>query len=147
MKFHRGFQFPWLKVLQLLWRQFRIWRHYALWGLAIVESFNIHMELLRKLWVLNNPMPNRLHTSFFACLNVTGLYAICLHLKSGWPQEYFVRHGDDSVDKVGVWVTPTLRSWRLYVFFVGRKLHVSLVNGWTLRYGTWLNRFVLFCIP
>ena len=28
-------------------------------GLAIVDSFNAHIELLRKSWVLNNPMPNR----------------------------------------------------------------------------------------
>ena len=48
--------------------------------------------------VLKNLMPNCLRTSSFARLNIMELYAIRMHLKSSWPWEYFVRHGDGSVD-------------------------------------------------
>jgi hypothetical protein len=78
-------------------------RWHAFQGLAIVDSFDAHIELLHKSWVLNNPMPNRLLMSSFTCLHVMYLYAIRLHLKLSWPWEYFVRHGDGLVDNVGVW--------------------------------------------
>ena len=71
-------------------------------GLAIVDNFNAHMELLHKSWVLNNPMPDHLRMSSFPHLGLISLYAICLHLKSGWPREYFGRHGDGLVDSVGI---------------------------------------------
>lgn len=47
----------------------------------IVDSFDTHMELLRKSRVLNNPMPNRLRMSSFARLDVAELYVIHMHLK------------------------------------------------------------------
>lgn len=77
-------------------------RWHAFQGLAIINNFNAHMELLCKLWVLNNPMPNHLRTNSSAHLDVTYLYAIRLYLKSSWPREYFVRHDDGLVDNVGV---------------------------------------------
>ena len=91
-------------------------RRHAFQGLAIVDNFDTHMELLCKSWVLNNPMPDRLRMISFARLNVTDLYAIRLHLKPGWPREYFVRHGDGSVDNMEVWVTLTLRSSYIYIY-------------------------------
>ena len=60
--------------------------------------------------LLNVSKTDHLLTSSFARLGVADLYAIRLHLKSCWTREYFVRHGDDSIDNVGVWVTSTLRS-------------------------------------
>ena len=83
-------------------------RH-AFQGLAIINNFNTHMKVLHKSWVLNNSMPDRLHMSSFACLDVMDLYTIYMHLKSSCPREYFIHHGDDLINNVGVRITPTLR--------------------------------------
>jgi len=78
-------------------------------GLAIVEHFDVHIELLCKSWVLNNLMSDCLRTSSFLHLDVTDLYAICMHLKFGWEQEFWVCRGNGLVYNVGVWVTRALR--------------------------------------
>ena len=84
------------------------WRAFE--ELAIIDNFDAHMELLRKLWVLNNLMADGLRTNSFSHLDVTNLYAIRIHLKSDSPREYFVHHSDGLVDNVEVCVTPTLGS-------------------------------------
>ena len=79
--------------------------------------------------------------------NVMDLYAICLHLELGSPREYFVR-------LVLVKVRLTMRQYRfpqlLYLdvcMCFCCKYFLTPVHDWTLRYETWLQRFVLFFIP
>ena len=42
-------------------------RSRAFGGLAIFNSFDAHMELLRKSWILNNPVPNCLQRNGPLC--------------------------------------------------------------------------------
>ena len=50
----------------------------ALRGLAIINNFDAHMQLLRKSWVLNNPMPDCLcMSSLYASTYMTSMQSAC----------------------------------------------------------------------